>query len=328
MFIVHSINKSLEKMLENDKQILVFGEDLVDPYGGAFKATKGLSTKFPDRVFNMPISELSITGFGIGLSIAGYKPIIEIMFGDFITLAADQIINHLSKFHYMLDDQKPRSFIMRTPMGGGRGYGPTHSQSLEKIFFGIPGINILAINPFLDVANLYEKAIDSQIPSIIIENKLLYSEENQLLKNKDKIKHTKDYFPSSRIINNPKEEIDITILSYGRMAKICYDVTERLYEEERLNSELVVPSLISPFNSETVKESVSKTKILITVEEGYVNFGYGSEVISKLQSELMFKSLQIGLGDHIIYNSRILEDKVLPTSDSIYHKLISFLSEV
>ena len=82
MFIVHSINKSLEKLLESDEKVILFGEDLVDPYGGAFKVTKGLSTKFPDRVLNMPISELSITGFGIGLSMSGYKPIIEIMFGD------------------------------------------------------------------------------------------------------------------------------------------------------------------------------------------------------------------------------------------------------
>tara|TARA_Y100000996_G_scaffold415474_1_gene410421 strand:- start:5303 stop:6286 length:984 start_codon:yes stop_codon:yes gene_type:complete len=326
MFIVHSINKSLEKLLESDEKVILFGEDLVDPYGGAFKVTKGLSTKFPDRVLNMPISELSITGFGIGLSMSGYKPIIEIMFGDFITLATDQIINHLSKFYYMLDNQKPKSFILRTPMGGGRGYGPTHSQSLEKIFFGIPGINILAINPFLDAGCLYEKAVGNETPSIIIENKLLYSEENQILNNSKKISFTKQFFPTAIIINDANNHPDITIVSYGRMAKICYEISEKLHEEG-LNCELIVPSIISPIDFEPINNSLYKSKILITVEEGYANFGFGSEIISKMQNNFSFKSLRIGLGDHIIYNSRILEDKVLPNKKTIYDKIISFLVE-
>ena len=129
MRYVESINKSLHRLMKDDEKVLVLGEDIIDPYGGAFKVTKGLSTAFPSRVINTPISEASITGFATGLAIKGYKPILEIMFGDFITLCTDQIVNGASKFRWMYGEQFSVPLIIRTPMGGRRGYGSTHSQT-------------------------------------------------------------------------------------------------------------------------------------------------------------------------------------------------------
>ena len=120
--------------MENNPSVFVIGEDIKDPYGGAFKVTKGLSSKFPDRVLTTPISESAIVGFGTGLAISGYRPIVEIMFGDFITLCVDQIVNGASKFKWMYGDNFDVPLVIRTPMGGNRGYGATHSQTLENLF--------------------------------------------------------------------------------------------------------------------------------------------------------------------------------------------------
>ena len=112
----------------------LIGEDMLDPYGGAFKVTKGVSSKFPERVITTPISESAIIGLGTGMAMRGMLPVVEIMFGDFLTLCTDQIVNSATKFPLMYKDRVAVPLVIRTPMGGGRGYGPTHSQSLEKMF--------------------------------------------------------------------------------------------------------------------------------------------------------------------------------------------------
>ena len=137
--VLNSLNAALHKMLSEDPRVVVVGEDLLDPYGGAFKVTKGLSTKFPDRVLTTPLSEAGFTALAAGMAIRGLRPVVEIMFGDFLMLAADQIINHIGKYRWMYNDKVRVPLVIRTPMGGRRGYGPTHSQTLEKHFIGAPG---------------------------------------------------------------------------------------------------------------------------------------------------------------------------------------------
>ena len=133
MKFVHSINKSLENMLKDHGEVILYGEDLLDPYGGAFKATKGLSTKFPGRVLPTPISEAAIIGMAGGMASGGLLPIVEIMLGDFIMLGADQLLNHLVKYEWMYNNKHNVPVTIRTAMGGRRGYGPTHSQSIEPL---------------------------------------------------------------------------------------------------------------------------------------------------------------------------------------------------
>ena len=132
--VIDSLNSALITALEKDEHVLIFGEDILDPYGGAFKVTRGLSSSFPDQVFTTPVSEAGIVGVASGLALRGFRPVVEIMFGDFVTLAADQVINHAAKFRYMYNDQVNVPVVIRTPMGGRRGYGPTHSQTMEKLF--------------------------------------------------------------------------------------------------------------------------------------------------------------------------------------------------
>ncbi len=170
------IRDALHRALQRDHRVVLIGEDIESPYGGAFKATKGLSEAFPGRVRNTPISEALIVGLGNGLALAGLRPVCEIMFGDFLTLAADQWLNHAAKFRYMYNEQVQVPLIVRTPMGGRRGYGPTHSQSIEKHFLGVPGTRVLAVNHRSDPGEFYD-CLFARIaePTLVIENKLLYA---------------------------------------------------------------------------------------------------------------------------------------------------------
>ena len=142
--VLDSLNSALHQAFSDNKTVFLLGEDVLDPYGGAFKVTRGLSTQFPHRVLTTPISEAGFVGVATGMALRGLRPVVEIMFGDFISLIADQIINHLTKFRWMYNDQVSVPLVIRSPMGGRRGYGPTHSQTLEKLFLGIPCLKVIA----------------------------------------------------------------------------------------------------------------------------------------------------------------------------------------
>ena len=188
MRYVESLNQALHQLMKDDDLVFVLGEDILDPYGGAFKVTKGLSTAFPDRVLTTPISEGAITGFSTGLAIRGYKPILEIMFGDFITLCTDQIINGATKFKWMYGDKFTVPLVIRTPMGGRRGYGATHSQTLESLFIGVPGIKIIAPSHYHNPGDLlYQTVLNAETPTLFVENKLLYPEQLKIIDKKSKI---------------------------------------------------------------------------------------------------------------------------------------------
>jgi len=148
MTYLESLNSGLRELLETLPEVVVFGEDLLDPYGGAFKVTRGLQRDFPQRVLTTPISEAALAGIANGMALRGLRPVLEIMFGDFLALCMDQIVNHGAKFRTMYNDSVTVPVTIRTPVGGGRGYGPTHSQCLEKLFFGIPDIRIVAPSVF------------------------------------------------------------------------------------------------------------------------------------------------------------------------------------
>src|SRR5574341_684060 len=175
--VLESLNAALHRLFAEDERVVLIGEDVLDPYGGAFKVTRGLSTAYPERVLTAPVSEAGIVGVGAGMALRGLRPVVEIMFGDFLTLAADQLINHVAKFRWMYNEGVSLPLVVRTPMGGRRGYGPTHSQTLEKLFMGVPGLRLLAPTALGDPGGLlYNAARYSDDPTLFIENKLLYTQ--------------------------------------------------------------------------------------------------------------------------------------------------------
>ena len=142
--VLSSLNEALHAAMSDSPFVVFMGEDVLDPYGGAFKVSKGLSTAFPDRVFPTPISEAGIAAIATGMALRGYRPVAEVMFGDFLFLAADQLVNHAAKYRWMYGEKVTVPLVFRAPMGGRRGYGPTHSQTLEKHFLGVPGLWVVA----------------------------------------------------------------------------------------------------------------------------------------------------------------------------------------
>ena len=160
-------------MLARDERVILLGEDLHDPYGGAFKVTAGLSTEFGARVISTPISEAGIVGAGIGLALAGYRPIVEIVFADFLSLAMDQIYNHAVKFRNVR--RRAGSAGGTHPSGGRRGYGPTHSQSPENLVSAVPGLTVLFPSHRHDCGAVLEAAVlEWGRPTVLFEHKLLY----------------------------------------------------------------------------------------------------------------------------------------------------------
>ncbi len=316
-----SINTALEEKLAEDPRVLLLGEDLRDPYGGAFKITKGLSSRYPDRVLNTPMSEFSLAGVAAGLAIRGLRPVLEIMFGDFMTFCADQLINHAVKFRWMYNGQVDVPLVIRTPMGGGRGYGPTHSQSLEKIFMGIPGLKIIAASHFHDAGTLLKDAIDDDNPVLFIEHKLLYPRKiGQPVDgyiSDFAVKFSDGRYKTLRLSNTDFDDPQLTVLVYGGMLPWVTEAVNELLVEEEVGAEIVVPSYINQSFIPEMMESVKTTGRLVIVEEGTLSFGWGAEMAARIVTHESIGSLKapvrrVAAKDLPLANSRVLEEATLP----------------
>jgi 2-oxoisovalerate dehydrogenase E1 component len=280
--VVVQIHDALRRNMAKDERIILLGEDIEGPYGGAFKVTKNLSQEFPGRVRNMPIGEAAIVGIGNGLALSGLRPVCEIMFGDFLALAADQLLNHASKFRFMYNDQVRVPLVVRTPMGGKRGYGPTHSQSIEKHFMGLPGTRMLAIHHRYDPGLVYDQVFESiDRPTIIIENKLLYGTRvGERVPDGWLLEHSEEQFPTTRI--RPFDKPDVTLLCYGGMLPEVEKAVEVLFDDHEVSCEIICPLQLYPLNLGPVAESVRQTKRLVVVEEGLSFAAFGAEVAAEI----------------------------------------------
>jgi len=174
--VVENLNRALHALFATDPHVFLIGEDLLDPYGGAFKVSSGLSSRFPDRILATPLSEGAFLGIASGLTLCGEKVIAEIMFGDFIALGYDQILNFAAKAVSMYGRSLTINLVVRCPVGGNRGYGPTHSQSMQKYFIGIPHLHLFEISPFHDNGLLLNKLVNLGQPCILFEDKVLYAQ--------------------------------------------------------------------------------------------------------------------------------------------------------
>ena len=320
MKYVESLNTALHDLFGDSDNILLIGEDLVDPYGGAFKVSKGLSTQYGDRVITMPISEAAFTGFAIGLALGGYRPIVEIMFGDFITLCADQIVNGASKIPHMYKDKIGLPLTIRTPMGGRRGYGPTHSQSLESLFFTVPNITITAPSILHDPGTLLRTAVLRDTPDLFVENKSLYAEELY--------SHKK--YGNYRVETHGQGEIatcvidgvgaaNAAIIAYGGMVKVALEALETLFVEHEIIAEVISPATIKPLPSEQLAQRLADHQAVVIAEESVAPFGWGAEVSSQLYERRLNRPVirRIGAKEIPIPNALPLEQQVLPQAAHI-----------
>lgn len=287
MLCIESLRDGLHRAFADNPNVVLLGEDVLDPYGGAFKVTRGLSDSYPDRVFPTPISEGAITGLCTGLALRGMRPVGEIMFGDFLTLCADQIINSAAKFPLMYGDSVSVPWVLRAPVAGIRGYGPTHSQSLEKLFFGVPGLNVLAPSRLHDAGNMLQSAILNGLrPTLFIEDKGDYPKP--LINCENGSLHYVDV-PGTHVdtivVTNhevTKKTADVQIIAYGGAASMAADVIAALAEEEIYATLHAVARINDLSTLEAVVTSLSPRLPLLIVEQGTEGFSWASEVIAAM----------------------------------------------
>lgn len=329
--VLERLNSCLHEIMENNQKAYLIGEDILDPYGGAFKATAGLSDKFPERVWTMPICENGFVGMSGGMALGGIFPIVEIMFGDFLTVCCDQIINYIAKYRQMYGWQVEMPLIIRTPMGGGRGYGPTHSQSIEKCFSGIPGLQIFALSPYHSVEFIYRVAQQSKDPTLIIENKIDYGSKIKISESgkieefscKYKANETALIFEASL---TEFEYHDAVIYTYGGMTKLSMDAAMELLMEHDLSIKVISTSCIYPLPVDFIS-NLDNGIAKLTVEESSTVFGFGSEVGALIkESGCESPFVRIGSKSVQIPSSMTLEEIVLPSKDRIINSVLNLFN--
>lgn len=329
MRFIESINIALDNLLKTYPEVLFFGEDLADPYGGAFKASKGLSTKYPDRVISTPISEAAIIGIAGGMAIGGLKPIVEIMFGDFIMLGADQLLNHLVKYEWMYNEKVRVPVVIRTPMGGRRGYGPTHSQSLEPILASIPNLKLISPTYYHNPGKLLKYAVINE-PGVKVfcEYKMNYP---KVLVNESNcpegisIKRSKGNFPTVYLSNSDFEDPEILFISHGGNCILVEQIMIELLMAHELSVQGNFPSLIKPLpKTKEIFIGVENCGVIIILEESAKSFGWGSEIVALLVENNLVndkKVIRIGMDEHPIPSSALLEQNVLPSVEGVLKEI-------
>ena len=314
-----ALNAAIDTLLNDDPRVIVMGEDLHDPYGGAFKVTAGLSQRYAGRVVSTPISEGALTGAAIGLALAGYRPIVEIMFADFLTLCADQIYNHAVKFAGVFPELSV-PMVIRTPAGGRRGYGPTHSQSPENIFAAIPGLTVLYGSQRHDNGALLRNAVQHwPYPTLFLEHKLVYGATEDAGPYRPLPVHVEDIggaaFPTLR---RQTPTADAAIVTYGGMVPLAEAAAERLAEEEELDIDILVLALLAPLPRHALVEALLGYDAIVIAEETHSGYGVGAELIACL-AEAGYRGTirRVGAPPVPIPSARSLESAVLPDADSV-----------
>lgn len=325
--VLKSLNHSLHEMMDEDARVIVMGEDILDPYGGAFKVTRGLSTKFPDRVWTTPISEAGFVGVATGMAMRGLYPVVEIMFGDFVMLTADQLVNHAAKFRWMYADKVDVPLVIRAPMGGRRGYGPTHSQTLEKHLMGVPGLAVVAINPLVSPGEMLRSAVlHDRRPMLFIENKKMYARE---VRPADEgrvgammARRSGGTYPTVTLgFGGFDQSADATLVAYGGMAELAMEAAERILIDHEHYVEVVVPTALHPLDLEPIIESVERTGRLVVCEEATEAVGFGAEVCAAVCDEA-FEALvdaprRVAAEPTPIPNAPGMEREMLPDVDDL-----------
>jgi pyruvate/2-oxoglutarate/acetoin dehydrogenase E1 component len=320
MTYANAIRSALVEEMERDERVILLGEDIA-LYGGAFRVTHGLARRFgPERVINTPISENSFVGVAVGAALTGLRPVVEIMFMDFITLAMDQLVNHAAKLHYIYGGQARVPLVVRAPAGAGRGYGASHSQSLEAWFVHTPGLKVVAPATPGDAHGLLKAAIRDDNPVVFIESKLLYGVKGEVPDPSTSLGAGPDGVLSLGKAAVVREGEDVTLVAYSRMTALALEAAARL-DEQGIRCEVLDLRTLSPLDEEAILASVGKTTRAVIVEEDTRRGGVGAEVAAviaegafgKLDSPLR----RVACADSPIPCSPTLEQAILPSVDKI-----------
>lgn len=268
-----AINRALADAMAGDPTVVVFGED-VAAAGGPFGVTRGLLDKFgPERVRDTPISEAAIVGTAVGAAMTGLKPVVEVMFMDFVTLAMDALVNQAAKARFMFGGQFSLPMVVRMPHGGGISAGPQHSQCLEGWLAHVPGLKVVCPSNIPDAYALTRAAIADPDPVIVVENKSLYALKGEL---PDCPTHVA--IGKAATVRSGR---DATIVTYGAMVPVAISAAKAL-AREGLEIEVIDLRSLQPWDEAAVLESLAKTHRLVVVHEAVEAFGPGAEIVARM----------------------------------------------
>jgi len=307
-----ALNSALVHAMEEDSTVIVLGEDIGEA-GGSFGVSRGLREKFgSSRVLDTPISEAAIVGAAVGAALSGLRPVVEIMFMDFVALAMDALVNQAAKAHFMFGGQCSVPMVLRTPHGGGLSAGPQHSQCLEAWFAHIPGLKVVCPADPISAYGLLRTAIIDPNPVIFVENKALYA--------------MKCMEPDTLVpIPIGKAEIvkpgrDVTIVSYGATVHTALAAAEKL-AADAIDIEVIDLRTIQPWDHVTVLSSLSRTHRLVVAHEAVESFGAGAEIAAKMADigfdELDAPIVRVGAPFMPVPFSRELEKQYIPDVSAV-----------
>jgi len=301
-----------EEMLRDDRVFLI-GED-IGAFGGSFQVTKGLYEEFgPDRVVDTPISELAITGASVGAAVMGMRPILEIMYQDFLSTACDQILNNAAKMRYMTNGNCGVPMVLRTQYGAGTRAGLYHSQSLEAMYAPIPGLKIVMPSTPADAKGLLKAAVRDPDPVLIFEHKLLYGVRGEVPDGSEQL------VPIGKAAT-ARPGSDLTIVAVGMMVRKALSAANTL-AEQGIEAEVLDLRSVRPMDTEAIVESVSRTGRLVIVHEAPVSFGIGAEIAAVVAKEafgyLDAPIERVGAPDTPVPFSASMEDFYLPNEQKI-----------
>lgn len=307
-----AVNEALAEEMRRDSTVILMGEDVAEA-GTPFKVTSGLVEEFgTNRVIDTPISEPGFTGLAVGAAMTGLRPVVDIMFGDFLFLIMDQLCNQAAKTHYMSGGKLTVPMVVRTNMGATRRSAAQHSQSLHVLAAHIPGIKVAMPSSAYEAKGLMKTAIRDNNPVIIFEDKLMYQDKALVPEEEYLIP-----FGAAHIL---REGTDITLVATSSMVQVAQTAADRL-DEHGVSAEVIDPRTIAPLDEETILASVKKTSRAIVIDEGHQSYGVTAEIAARI-AEKAFYHLdapvqRLGAMDVPIPFSPVLEDLTVPTPEDV-----------
>jgi 2-oxoisovalerate dehydrogenase E1 component len=307
---VDAINLALREEMERDESVLVLGQD-IGAFEGAFRTTRGLHVRWPDRVFDTPIAESGTIGIAIGAAVLGYRPVVEMQFADFISCGFNQLVNVAAKLYYRW--QVPCPIVVRLPSGGGVGAGPFHSQNDESWFAQTAGIKVLCPATAADARGLLKAAIREPNPVMLFEHKFLYRRIKEVLPAGEGLARIGE----ARVV---RQGTHLTLVAYGASTWTCLEAAADL-AAEGVEAEVVDLRTLVPYDEDTVTASVRKTGRALIVHEAPLTLGFGAEVAARL-AEAAFAWLdapirRVTYPDRPVPYARVLENALLPTREKV-----------
>lgn len=283
--VVENLNQGLHRLFEREPDAFLLGEDVADPYGGAFRVTRDLSDRFPGRVRNTPISEAAVAGVATGLALAGRPVVAEIMFSDFTTLTFDLLVNMASKLPTMYGHRVDVRMVVRTATGAGRGYGATHSQSLQKHFIGVPGLSVFEMTPFHDADELFTTMLATGHPCLFFEDKVLYTRwmaPAGPVGSVFSLSRTGVAPGIARLRMDGVSAPDCLLICTGGTSERAVEAARTLFFEHELSCEILVPARLHPLDLDGLAGPAASAGRVFVIDEGTAGGTWGADLAYEL----------------------------------------------